>query len=127
MSTSWHFPLMILASFGLFFIVLRIVLGKLEFDEKRKLILILSFLVVIGGMLFGRYGAQWGLAWWIYYPIPMLANVILPPVILKMNKRKTITYLGLSFLSAPIIHAFFSFFLGWGEYMPFWNIPSVWK
>jgi len=116
---------MILASFLLFFIVMRIVLGRSDFNIKRKFILLLSLLVIIGGMLFGRYGAQWGLPWWIYYPIPMLMNVVLPPVVLKMKFKKTLYYLALSFLSAPLIHAFFSFFFGWSEYMPFWNIPPV--
>ncbi|MEP6948193.1 MAG: hypothetical protein ABI863_02915 [Ginsengibacter sp.] len=38
---------------------------------------------------------------------------------------KTIQYLMMSLLLAPLIHAAFSFFLGWKEYMPFWNIPSI--
>ena len=124
-NTGWHFPIMMLASFALFYLVIRIVVGKREFNEKIKSILILSLLVVVIGMLFGKYGAQMGLKWWIYYPVPMLMNVLLPPIILKMNLRKTVLYLFLSFLSAPIIHALFSFFLGWSEYMPFWDIPFI--
>jgi hypothetical protein len=58
-------------------------------------------------------------------PIPMLMTVILPPVILKFRAQKIIYYLVLSFLSAPFIHAFFSFLLGWTEYMPFWKIPFI--
>lgn len=118
----WHFPIMILASFVLFFIVIRIVIGKQEFIEKKNTIFLLSVLVIIIGMLFGKYGANWGLKWWIYYPVPMLMNVLIPPILLKMNIKKTILYLFLSFLSAPLIHVFFSYFLGWKEYMPFWNI-----
>ena len=124
-NTGWHFPIMMLASFALFYLVIRIVIGKREFNEKIKSILILSLLVVVIGMLFGKYGAQMRLKWWIYYPVPMLMNVLLPPIILKMSLRKTILYLFLSFLSAPIIHALFSFFLGWSEYMPFWDIPFI--
>ena len=127
MNTSIHFYVMILASFLLFFVVMRLVLGKEEFNTKKRPIIFLSILVIIGGMLFGRYGAQWGLPWWIYYPIPMLMNVILPPVVLKMKAKRIIYYLVLSFLSAPLIHFFFSFFLGWPEYMPFWKIPSLWS
>ena len=124
-SAAWHFPFMIVVSLLLFYLVIRIVLGKKEFIEKKKLIVLLSRLVVIVGMIFGKYGAQIGLKWWIYYPIPMLMTVLLPPLILKMNIRNTIFYLFLSFLSAPIIHFLFSFFLGWTEYMPFWNIPYL--
>ena len=125
MNAIWHFVFMILASFILFFIVIRIVLGKDEFISKRFLIILLSVIVVIAGMLFGKFGANWGLPWWIYYPIPMLMNVLLPPVVLKMNTKKTILYLILAILSAPFIHIFFSFFLDWNEYMPFWNIPYI--
>lgn len=121
-NTVWHFPLMIFASFILFFIVLLIVLGRQEFLEKKLSIALLSIIVIILGMLFGKYGAHWGLKWWIYYPVPMLMNVILPPLVLKMNTKKTILYLSLSFLSAPLIHIFFSYFFGWTEYMPFWKV-----
>ncbi len=124
-NTAWHFPLMILTSFVLFYLVIRLVLGKKEFREKIKSIFILSLLVVVIGMLFGKYGAQMGLKWWIYYPIPMLMNILLPPIILKMNLKKIVFYLVLSFLSAPVIHFLFSFFLGWTEYMPFLEIPYI--
>jgi len=116
---------MILASFLLFFAVFRLVLSKEEFTSKKTQLVTLSFLVVVAGMLFGKYSATFGLPWWIYYPVPMLVTVLLPPLILKMNKRKTLYYLLLSFLSAPFIHAFFSFFFEWTEYMPFWKIPSL--
>lgn len=123
--TVWHFPIMIFASFILFYCVIWIVLGTQETKQKFRLIFLLSLLCVVVGMLFGKYGANWGLKWWIYYPVPMLMNVLLPPIILKMNFKKTIIYLILSFLSAPIIHIFFSFFFGWNEYMPFWEIPYI--
>ena len=125
MNTAWHFPIMMLASLFGFFIIIYIVVGKSNFNSKIKSIVILSLFVVIIGMLFGKYGAQMGLKWWIYYPLPMLMTVLLPPIVLKMGFRKTMFYLFLSFLSAPIIHVSFSFFLGWSEYMPFWNIPFI--
>ncbi len=124
-STVWHFPIMIFASLILFYVVILAVLRKQEFKQKLRSIFLLSLYCVVAGMLFGKYGANWGLKWWIYYPVPMLMNVFLPPVILKMNTKKTITYLVLSFLSAPFIHIFFSFFFNWTEYMPFWKIPFI--
>jgi hypothetical protein len=125
MNTDWHFPIMILFSILIFFTVIRMVLLKDEFKTKKKIVVLLSLIVVVLGMLMGRYGAKYDLPWWIYYPVPMLMTVLLPPYVLKMNTAKTIRYLILSFLSAPLIHFFFSFFLGWGEYMPFWEIPSL--
>jgi hypothetical protein len=120
-----HFPIMIFATLVLFYGIIWSVLGKNDFNKNKKSILILSLLVVVVGMLFGKYGANWGLKWWIYYPIPMLMTVLLPPIILKMNTKKTMLYLVFSFLSAPLIHIFFSFFLNWTEYMPFWKIPYI--
>ena len=122
MNAIWHFPIMILFSFIIFLVVIRIVIGKNDYKEKQKLIIYLAIVVVVVGMLFGKYGANWGLKWWIYYPVPLLMNVILPPVLLKMNIKRTIIYLVLSLISAPFIHIFFSMVLGWNEYMPFWKL-----
>lgn len=116
---------MILASLVLFYLIIWIVIGTIKFKQKLKSVFVLSLLVVVIGMLFGKYGAQMGLKWWIYYPVPMLMTVFLPPFLLKMNLKNTFLYLFLSFLSAPLIHALFSFFLGWTEYMPFWDIPFI--
>ena len=124
MSTAnLHFFAMILVSLGVFILVIRIVMSADAFSRQFRRICWLATVVVVGGMLFGKFGATAGLPWWIYYPIPMLANVLLPPLLLKLNSRQTLVYLVLSFLSAPLIHAAFSFLLGWNEYMPFWAIP----
>ncbi len=32
-----------------------------------------------------------------------------------------------AFLSSPVIHVSFSFFLGWKDYMPFFDVPSLWE
>ncbi|MEO6668998.1 MAG: hypothetical protein ABIN36_05955 [Ferruginibacter sp.] len=125
MSTEWHFPVMIVASIAIFLLIIRIVLPPGQFKVKRKQIFLLSLIVVVLGMLFGKYGATYGLPWWIYYPVPMLMTVLLPPLYLNLKKKRTIIYLILSFLSAPFIHIVFSFFLGWTEYMPFWEIPFI--
>ena len=125
MTKDWHFPIMLVASLLIFFAIIRLVLPKNIFKKKRNQIFLLALIVVVFGMLFGKYGATYGLPWWLYYPVPMLITVILPPVLLKLNRQKTLIYLVLSFLSAPFIHAAFSFFLGWTEYMPFWKIPFI--
>lgn len=125
MNTEWHFPFMIFASVLVFIFILRILLPKTDFNLKHRQIFLLSLFVIVFGMVFGKYGAAYGLPWYIYYPIPMLITVFIPPLVLGFKKRETIIYLVLSFLSAPFIHALFSFFLGWTEYMPFWNIPFI--
>lgn len=125
MNTEWHFPIMIIASIAIFFLIIRMVVSKNDFKQKRKQIFLLSLIVVVFGMLFGKYGATYGLPWWLYYPIPMLITVFLPPLVLKFKRQKIINYLFFSFLSAPLIHSLFSFFVGWTEYMPFWKIPFI--
>lgn len=122
-NNEWHFPVMIIASLLVFYLIVRIVLTENEFRAKQKQIFILAMFVVVFGMLFGKYGATYGLPWWVYYPVPMFITVMLPPLILKLSPRRTSYYLLLSFLSAPFIHFIFSFFIGWTEYMPFWEIP----
>jgi len=125
MSTSWHFPIMILGSLVIFVALLRLILSKDEFEKSIRKVLLLSFVVVVLGMIFGKYGAMAGLPWWIYYPVPMFMTVFVPPVVLRFTTRQTVVYLIFSFLSAPFIHALFSFFLGWDEYLPFWKIPFI--
>ena len=124
-NADWHFYIMIAVSLILFFIMIRIVLSKHEFIVKKNTIFFLSFIIVVIGMLLGKCGARLGFPWWIYYPVPMLMTVLLPPFTLKFDRVKTMQYLILSLVSAPLIHASFSFFIGWKEYMPFWNIPSI--
>ncbi len=125
MNTEWHFFVMIFASLLVFFAIIRIVLPRQLFYQKMNSIILLSVVVVVIGMLFGKYGASLGLPWWVYYPVPMFMTVFLPPLVLKLKGKRLILYLLLSFLSAPFIHVLFSFLLGWQEYMPFWEIPSI--
>jgi hypothetical protein len=80
-------------------------------------------IVVVGGMVFAKYGNNAGLPWWIYYTVPALATLLLPPVAFTFSRRELAWYLVLAFLSSPAIHAVFSFVLGWHEYMPFLPVP----
>jgi hypothetical protein len=88
---------MIVASLLIFLLLIRLVLSKENFYLKRKQIIVLAMVVVVFGMLLGKYGATYNLPWWLYYPIPMLITVMLPPLILKLKTQKTIVYLLLSF------------------------------
>lgn len=88
-----------------------------------KIIGILLILVVFC-MLLGKYGANWGFPWWIYYTIPMLIIIFFPTIYFKMKKMETVKYLVITFVSGPLIHIIFSL-LGWKNYMPFIKIPSI--
>ncbi|MGO4383434.1 hypothetical protein [Specibacter sp. RAF43] len=118
---------MIAASLVEFVLLLRLVLGRAAFRRRMVAVAAVSFTVVVAGMLFGKYGLLLGLPWWIYYPLPALATILLPPLVFRMAWKGTAAYLVLAALSAPLIHAVFSFFLGWHEYMPFLRVPSLWE
>lgn len=124
-NTEWHFPIMIAAALVEFVGLLWLTLGTATFRKRIIAVAIVSVIVVVAGMLFGKYGATGGLPWWIYYPVPALVTVFLPPLVFKLRVKRTILYLVLAALSAPLIHVLFSFFLGWDEYMPFIPIPSL--
>lgn len=87
-------------------------------------VLVVAGLVSLVGVLLAKYGANFGLPWWIYYTIPMLATVLLPPLFFRFDGARTAAYLVLAFLSAPLIHVLFFYALGWGDYMPFLHLPS---
>ncbi len=121
-----QFPVLMAASYVVFVSLLRLVLRNRERFPLR-VVLILGLVCVCAGMTLAKYGATVGLPWWIYYSIPMLITVFLPPIALRMHKGKAAAYLILSFLAAPVIHAAFSFFLGWKSHMPFIKVPSYWE
>jgi hypothetical protein len=75
-------------------------------------------------MLIGKYGANWGFPWWIYYPAPMLLVLVFPLTFFKMQKKEALIFILISVASGPIIHVVFSLF-GWKNYMPFIRIPSI--
>jgi hypothetical protein len=116
---------LLLVSCPVFVGVLRFVLRHRTATISLQKVISIAVVVVIGGMLFARFGAQAGLPWWIYYPLPMLLSVLLPPWFFSMTKQEASWYIVLAFLSAPVIHIVFSFFLGWHEYMPFLPVPSM--
>ncbi|MCX6497993.1 MAG: hypothetical protein NTU93_04235 [Arthrobacter sp.] len=125
MGTEWHFPVMIAGALGEFVLLLLLVLGRVAFRRRIRAVIVVSLIVVVAGMLFGKYGLLLGLPWWFYYPVPALVTIALPPLVFRMTWRRTAVYLILAAISAPLIHVLFSFLLGWGEYMPFLPVPAL--
>lgn len=122
-----RFTAFIVVAFFVFVFILRVVLRTRSRHAPWMRVLTTAFIVVAGGMLFAKVGQNSGLPWWVYYTVPMLVTVVVPPVAFRMNRRETLAYLVLAFLSSPVIHVVFSFFLGWKEYMPFIMIPAIWE
>jgi hypothetical protein len=75
------------------------------------------------GIAFAKFGAGFGLPWQIYYSAPMLATILVPPLVFRFNVWRAAAYVGLAFLTAPLIHAAFFYGLGWGDYMLFLRLP----
>ena len=120
-----QFYVLVFVSCLVFVGILKYVL-RLRTDTLRiQKVVAIAAVVVLGGMLFARFGAQSGLPSWIYYTVPMLLTVFLPPIVFSMTMREALLYIVLAFLSAPAIHTIFSFFFGWRDYMPFLHIPSL--
>ncbi len=127
MSGNLRFAAFIVVAFVVFVFILRVVLRARSQRSSWVRVLTTALVVVPGGMLFAKVGQNSGLPWWIYYTVPMLVTVFAPPLVFRMNRRETLAYLVLAFLSSPVIHVFFSFFLGWKDSMPFIEIPAVWE
>ena len=127
MNGNLRFAVFIIVALLVFVGILRIVLRSRETFPSWVWLFTTASIVVAGGMLFAKIGQNSGLPWWIYYTVPMLVTVLVPPKVFRMSQGETLTYLGLAFLSSPLIHAVFSFFLGWKEYMPFISIPAIWE
>jgi putative effector of murein hydrolase len=124
-SADQRFYIFILMSFVAFFAILRFVMRRRAQRPAVLAALGVAAVVVVGGMLFAKFTQNAGWPWWIYYTVPALVTLALPPVAFRFTGRELWQYLVLAFLSSPVIHVLFSFFLGWHEYMPFIPVPSL--
>jgi hypothetical protein len=126
MSTEiFRFSIFVLVALVVFFFILRFVTRNRIKRPSFVSASVVTVVVVVGGMSFAKFGNNSGLPWWIYYTVPALVTLLLPPIAFKLSGRELWLYLLLAFLSSPLIHILFSFFLGWHEYMPFILVPSL--
>ncbi|MEQ1487605.1 MAG: hypothetical protein ABL920_03860 [Methylotenera sp.] len=91
----------------------------------RLKVIWVALIVVVVGMVFAKLGANAGLSPAIYYGIPVITALALPPFVFNMKKWEMLKYVTLTFISSPIIHIIFSAIIGWHEYLPFWYVPSI--
>jgi hypothetical protein len=123
-----RFIVFMAAAFFVFVAVLRFTLRKRADKPSQTETCVVGIAVVVAGMFFARYThlAFPGLSWLVYYGVPALNTVFLPPLWLRMSRHEVAQYLPLAWLTAPAIHLFFSLFVGWHDYMPFpVYIPSL--
>lgn len=126
MDQAFRFLVMAAITYIAFLCVIRLVLGT-QFKTRSFLINIIGMITVYGSMLISRYGNFLKLPAYLYYALPLLITVFLPPLSLKMKSDQTLKYFAFSLITVPILHFCFSFLLGWGEFLPFIKIPSLWN
>jgi hypothetical protein len=124
-SVAGRFSVFILVSLIAFIAILYFVTRHRSLRPKGFTVIAVAALVVVGGMVFAKFGNNAGLPWWIYYTLPALATLLVPPLVFKFNGKELLQYLLLAFLSSPVIHVVFSFLFDWHEYMPFIHVPSL--
>lgn len=122
-----HFIVFIAVSVFAFIVVLRWSLRKRSARPSRQVLAGVALIVVVVGMCFAKFGAMQGFPWPIYYGVPALVTLLLPPLAFRMRSGEYVSYVAQAFLSSPAIHFVFSFFIGWPEYLPFWHIRPVWE
>ena len=58
-----RFPIFILVSFLVFLAIVRFVLREREGKELARPIVVIGLIVVVGGMVFAKFGQNTGLPW----------------------------------------------------------------
>ena len=124
-SAASRFPVFVLVSLVVFIAILRFITRHRPRRPHAAAVMAVAAVVVVGGMVFAKYGNNAGLPWWIYYPVPAVATLVVPPVAFKLYGKELLQYLVLAFLSSPAIHVAFSFLFDWHDYMPFIPVPSL--
>jgi hypothetical protein len=124
-SVAGRFSVFVLVSLIAFIVILYFVTRHRALSPNRFTVIGVALLVVVGGMVFAKFGNNAGLPWWIYYTVPALATLFVPPLVFKFNGKELLQYLLLAFSSSPVIHVLFSFLFDWHEYMPFIHVPSL--
>ena len=124
-SATLHFAVFVLVSFFAFLMLLKLVLAKRPTRPTLASLSWVSAVVVVAGMVFAKVAANSGLAPWVYYGLPAMATLLLPPIVFGMRRGEIAAYLCAASLMPAVIHVAFSLFLGWKEYLPFWAVPSL--
>ena len=123
MTDPMHIPVYMVASTVVLAAVIWLCArGKSGAPPRALVILAAATLISVLGIAFAKYGANFGLPWWIYYTVPMVCTVFIPPLAFRLGLARSAAYLVLASLTAPAIHLTFVRLLGWTDYMPFWKV-----
>src|SRR5687768_10227846 len=100
---EFRFLAFVVVSLVAFIAILFFVTRHRTSRPRTAAVLAVAGIVVVGGMLFAKFGNNAGLPWWIYYTVPALATLAVPPATFAFSGRELAQYLVLAFLSSPAI------------------------
>lgn len=123
---AFRFLIMASVTYMAFLCVIRLVMGA-QYKSKSFLINIIGMLTVYGSFIISRYRGAFKLPGFLYYILILLLTIFLPPLALKMKSEQTLKYFAFGIVAIPLLHLLFSLLLGWGEYLPFIQVPSLWE
>ncbi|NLM73071.1 MAG: hypothetical protein GX184_03455 [Clostridiaceae bacterium] len=125
MDQAFRLLVIVAVLYLVFLCVIRLVMGTV-YKSKSFLINIIGIITVFGGFILSRFGEYLKLPDYIYYIVPVLLIVLLPPLSLNMKTDQTLKYLIFFVVSVVLIHVLFSLLVGWKDLLPFIKIPSLW-
>lgn len=125
MDYALRFLILAAVTYMTFLCTVRLAMSN-QYKAKSFGINIIGMISVYGSFIILRYGDLLKLPDYLRYAFPIILVAILPPLVLKMKSDQTIKYLLLSVLFLALLHFCLSFFVGWGDLLPFLKIPSLW-
>ncbi len=125
MDQAFRLLVMVAVLYLVFLCVIRLVMGSI-YKSKSFRINIIGIITVYGSFIISRFGEYLKLPDYIYYIVPVLLIVLLPPLSLNMKTDQTLKYLVFIIISVAVIHLLFSLLIGWRDLLPFIKIPSLW-
>lgn len=106
-------------------LIVRFSLRQRYPNPTQQVVVVMTLgLLAVVCMAWERYTTGWGMPWWIYYPVPFLLTLLIPIFWFRMKRNEALTYSLLTVLAAPVSHIVYSL-LGWKEFMPFIEVPSL--
>jgi hypothetical protein len=87
LSVARRFSIFVLVSLFAFIAILHFVTRHRAQRPNTSTFVVVAAVVVVGGMIFAKYGNNAGLPWWIYYTVPAFSTLLLPPVTFKFFSR----------------------------------------
>ena len=101
MPEELRFPIFILVSLFAFTAILAFVTRDRSSRPPFAVVAGVAAFVVVGGMIFAKLAQNTGWPWWIYYTVPAVVTLVVPPIAFRFAANELWLYLVLAALSSP--------------------------